>query len=212
MIFKRLLKLDEIAEALGDLEEEKVLKIIKKEIDAGSDPLKILEALQNGMDRVGSLYEKNEYFLSDLIFSAEIFENANKLIIPLLEKSQGLSLGKILIGTVKGDIHDIGKNIVGTLLKCAGFEVIDIGVDKPTKSFVDAVIKNKPDIVGLSGLLTISYDSMKEIIAEIRKLGDFKIIIGGGIIDKNWCDQVGADEYTTDAMDGVMKIKKMLDV
>ena len=212
MNFKRSLKLEEIANVLGELEEDKLLKLVQKGVDEGKDPVKILEALQEGMDQVGRMYEKNEYFLSDLIFSGEVFENASKIIMPLLEERQGQSLAKVLIGTVKGDVHDIGKNIVGTLLRCAGFEVIDIGVDQPTKSFIDAVNKHKPDIVGMSGLLTIAYDSMKETIAELKKVGDFKIIIGGGIIDKNWCDQVGADEYTTDAMDGVMKIKRLLDV
>ncbi|NHI92982.1 MAG: cobalamin-binding protein [Candidatus Lokiarchaeota archaeon] len=204
--------MEDISKALGELEEDKVLELVQKAIDEGKDPINILEALQKGMDIIGKLYEKNEYFLSDLIFSAEIFENANNKLLPLLEKSQGDRLGKIILGTVKGDVHDIGKNIVGALLRCAGFEVIDIGVDQPVKNFVAAVKKNNPDLVGLSGLLTIAFDSMKETISELRKLGDLKIIIGGGIIDQNWCKQVGADGFTTDAMDGIMKIKKLLDV
>ncbi|MHA1785053.1 MAG: cobalamin B12-binding domain-containing protein, partial [Candidatus Helarchaeota archaeon] len=201
-----------ISKNLGDLEEKKVLELIDDSINRGTDPIEILEALQKGMEIVGKRYEESEYFLSDLIFSAEIFENAGEKILPLIKKDQGNIIGKILLGTVKGDIHEIGKNIVGTLLKCAGFEVIDIGVDQPTKNFIDAAKKHEPDLIGLSGLLTIAFDSMKETIAELRKLGNFKIMIGGGIIDQNWCNQVGADDYTTDAMDGVMKIKKLLDV
>ena len=204
--------MEAISKNLGDLEEKKVLELIDDSINRGTDPIEILEALQKGMEIVGKRYEESEYFLSDLIFSAEIFENAGEKILPLIKKDQGNIIGKILLGTVKGDIHEIGKNIVGTLLKCAGFEVIDIGVDQPTKNFIDAAKKHKPDLIGLSGLLTIAFDSMKETIAELRKLGNFKIMIGGGIIDQNWCNQVGADDYTTDAMDGVMKIKKLLDV
>jgi len=204
--------MEELAKELGELEEDKVLELVDKYLNEGIEPVKILEALQNGMDVVGKRYENNEYFLSDLIFSAEVFENASNKIIPLLEDKDTVSLGKIVIGTVKGDIHDIGKNIVATLLKTAGFTVFDIGVDQPTSSFVDAVKKHQPDVVGLSGLLTIAFEPMKETITELRKLGDYKIIIGGGILDKNWCDQVGADDYTRDAMEGVMKIKKLLDV
>ena len=204
--------MEDLAKELGELEEEKVLALVDKYLKEGTDPVKILDVLQNGMEVVGKRYENNEYFLSDLIFSAEVFENASNKIIPHLKDKDLESLGKIVIGTVKGDIHDIGKNIVGTLLKIAGFEVIDIGVDQPTKNFVDAVKKHQPDLVGLSGLLTIAFEPMKETISELRKLGNYKIIIGGGILDQNWCDQVGADDYTRDAMEGVMKIKKLLDV
>jgi len=171
--------MEELAKELGELEEDKVLELVDKYLNEGIEPVKILEALQNGMDVVGKRYENNEYFLSDLIFSAEVFENASNKIIPLLEDKDTVSLGKIVIGTVKGDIHDIGKNIVATLLKTAGFTVFDIGVDQPTSSFVDAVKKHQPDVVGLSGLLTIAFEPMKETITELRKLGDYKIIIGG---------------------------------
>ncbi len=204
--------MEEITKELGELEEDKVLELIETYLSDEKDPIEILKALQAGMDIIGKRYENNEYFLSDLIFSAEIFENASAKILPNLKDKDAESLGKIILGTVKGDVHDIGKNIIGTLLKTAGFEVIDIGVDQSTQDFINAIKKHQPDLIGLSGLLTTTFEPMKETISEIKKLGHYKIMIGGGIIDKNWCNQVGADDYTTDAMDGLMKIKKLLDV
>jgi len=205
-------KMSELTKAAVELEEDQVLNLVKDRLAKNSDEgLQIVEELREAMNIIGKRFEEQEYFLSDLVFAAEIFENAIKIIRPYL-KTETQKLGKVLIGTVQGDIHDIGKSILGSLLECAGFEVIDLGVDQPIQNFIEAIKKENPDIIGLSTLLTIGFDSMKKTIEEIRKVTEKKIIIGGGVINQDWCDQVKADLWAKDAMDGVNKIRELLDV
>ncbi|MHA1144847.1 MAG: cobalamin B12-binding domain-containing protein [Candidatus Helarchaeota archaeon] len=204
--------MSELTKAAVELEEDQVLNLVKDRLAKNSDEgLQIVEELREAMNIIGKRFEEQEYFLSDLVFAAEIFENAIKIIRPYL-KTETQKLGKVLIGTVQGDIHDIGKSILGSLLECAGFEVIDLGVDQPIQNFIEAIKKENPDIIGLSTLLTIGFDSMKKTIEEIRKVTEKKIIIGGGVINQDWCDQVKADLWAKDAMDGVNKIRELLDV
>jgi len=151
-------KMSELTKAAVELEEDQVLNLVKDRLAKNSDEgLQIVEELREAMNIIGKRFEEQEYFLSDLVFAAEIFENAIKIIRPYL-KTETQKLGKVLIGTVQGDIHDIGKSILGSLLECAGFEVIDLGVDQPIQNFIEAIKKENPDIIGLSTLLTIGFD------------------------------------------------------
>jgi methylmalonyl-CoA mutase cobalamin-binding domain/chain len=201
---------------LADLEEDAVLEIVRKRIAAGDDLMQILEECNEGMQLVGKRYEQGEYYIAGLIMSGEIFREVVEMIQPLLVKNTDKkSSGCILVGTVSGDIHDIGKNMVGMLLTCYGFTVIDLGVDVPPAEFAAKAVEIKPDVVGLSGLITASFEMMKETVSVLRaeaaknKLS-FPILIGGGMIDDQVCQYVGADYWLKDAMAGVRLCQSLL--
>jgi methylmalonyl-CoA mutase cobalamin-binding domain/chain len=193
-----------------------VLKLVEERIHAGDDALKIIAECNEGMREVGLRYEKGEYFVAGLIMSGEIFREVVELVQPLLEQqAEGKLSGRVLVGTVSGDIHDIGKNMFGMLLACHGFEVIDLGVDVPPAVFATKAIEAKPDVVGLSGLITASFETMKETVTALRKEAgenglSFPIIIGGGMIDDQIRQYVGADYWMPDAMSGVRLCEKLL--
>ncbi len=201
---------------IADLEEEAVLTLVQERLAAGNDPLQIIDDCNAGMQVVGQRYENGEYFVSALIMSGEIFREVVELVQPLLEKrANGQSLGLVLIGTVSGDIHDIGKNILGMLLSCYGFTVIDMGVDVPPADFARKAIEVKPDIVGLSGLITASFEMMKETITVLREKAaenrvSFPVMIGGSMIDEQVCRYVGADYWAKDAMGGVRLCQELI--
>jgi len=201
--------MNEISEAITNLEEEKVLKLVKEKLDAGEEPIKVLEACRIGMTEIGK-GSGDTIFLTDLIMAGEIFNEAMELIMPKLVGSATESLGKVVIGTVEGDIHNIGKDIAINFLKAEGFEVIDLGVDVPAQKFVDAIKEHNPLVVGMSGLLTLSIEPMKkaiETIASANLREKVKVIIGGERTDQSVCDYVGADAWVNDAIDGVKIIK-----
>ncbi|MEM2454667.1 MAG: cobalamin-dependent protein [Candidatus Bathyarchaeia archaeon] len=203
---------EDLIEAFINLEEEKVLKIVGDLIREGKDPAEVLEACRRAAEIVGEKFENGEYFLSELVYAGEIFNSIMKIVLPLIKK-EIKPVGTILIGTVQGDIHDIGKNIFKAFAETAGFKVIDIGVDAPPEKFVEAVKIYNPDIVGMSGLLTIAYDSMKKTIEALREAGlrdKVKIIIGGGRVDENIKKYTGADEWADNAIIGVKKCRQML--
>src|SRR5512140_3367116 len=151
-----------LTDLVAALDEDAVLELVSKRIAAGDDPLQIIDACNAGMQLVGQKYETGEYFVSGLIMSGEIFREVVELVQPLMEKlSDRRSQGLVLLGTVSGDIHDIGKNMTGMLLSCYGFSVVDLGVDVPPGKFAEKAIEIKPDIVGLSGLITASFETMK---------------------------------------------------
>lgn len=201
---------------IADLEEEAVLALAQERLAAGDDPLQIIDDCNAGMQVVGQRYENGEYFVSALIMSGEIFREVVELAQPLLAKrANGQSLGLVLIGTVSGDIHDIGKNILGMLLSCHGFTVIDLGVDVPPAEFAQKAIETSPDIVGLSGLITASFDVMKETVTVLREKAasanvSFPILIGGSMIDEQVCRYVGADYWEKDAMGGVRLCQELM--
>jgi methanogenic corrinoid protein MtbC1 len=201
---------------LADLQEEAVLDLVNKRIDAGDDPLQIVEECNEGMRLVGKRYEKGEYFISGLIMSGEIFTEVVDRIQPLLEKrNTGKPAGKVLVGTVSGDIHDIGKNMFGMLLSCHGFDVIDLGVDVPPRIFSSEVIRIKPDIVGLSGLITASLAMMKDTVVEVHTTCQnhnlrIPVVIGGSMIDEQVSQAVGADYWAADAMEGVRLCQRLM--
>jgi methanogenic corrinoid protein MtbC1 len=207
---------DQLIDLLADLEEEAVLKLVRKRINAGNDPLQIIEDCNEGMRQVGQRYERGEFFVSGLIMSGEIFREVVELVQPLLQQqTKGHSSGTVLVGTVSGDIHDIGKNIAGMLLACYGFTVIDLGVDVPPAVFATRAIEIKPDVIGLSGLITASFDAMKTTVAALRARAQaqhcsFPIVIGGGMIDEQVCRYVGADYWVNNAMDGVRLCQRLL--
>jgi methanogenic corrinoid protein MtbC1 len=207
---------EQMIDLLADLDEEAVLKLAQKRISAGDDPLQIIEDCNEGMRQVGQRYESGEFFVSGLIMSGEIFREVVELVQPLLvQQNPAHSSGTVLVGTVSGDIHDIGKNITGMLLACYGFNVIDLGVDVPPATFAAKAIEIKPNVVGLSGLITASFDSMKATVTALRAEAQaqhcsFPIVIGGGMIDEQVCRYVGADYWVNNAMDGVRLCQRLL--
>ncbi len=207
---------EEMVRAIVELDESKALEIAKRRLEAGEDPLKILDDLRRAAEVIGEKYERGEYFVADLVMAGEIMKGISELVRPKL-KELGVSrkiVGKFVIGTVEGDIHDIGKNIVVTMAEAAGFEVIDLGVDVPPQKFVEAIKQHNPDIVGMSGLLTLAIDSMKKTVDAIKEAGlrdKVKIIIGGGRVDQHACEYVGADAWTNDASQGIRIMLKWME-
>ena len=201
---------------VADLKEDVALSLVKERITRGDDPLTITEDCQEGLRIVGKRYEQQEYYLAGLIMAGEIFRQVMELLQPIIEVSiTGDESGSILIGTVRGDIHDIGKNNISLLLTSYGFTVHDLGVDVPPVEFLHKATTIKPQVIGLSGLLTSAYDSMKETIDLIHTAGDdalasIPIIIGGNQLSEQVCQYVGADYWVTDAMEGVRICQEIL--
>lgn len=198
---------------LAELKEDEALSEIRRALEEGSDPLSLVEGLREGMSEVGRRFESKEYFLSELIMSAEIFKEAIALIEPHLKAGAGPAKGVVVIGTVKGDIHDIGKNIVATLLRCEGYEVHDLGVDVAPAAFVDKLAETGSGLLAMSGLLTLAFDSMKETVealagADLRD--KVKVIIGGGPVNEKVVEYSGADAFGTDAAQAVKLANKYL--
>ncbi len=199
--------MDELSRALRDLDEKKVYDIVEERINRGVAAVEIVKACNEGMVAVGEKFSACEYFISQLIFSAEILKNVMKRLDPLLQgNAGGPSAGTVVIGTVKGDIHDIGKNIVITLLRGAGFEVVDLGVDVPAERFIAALKETGARILGLSALLNFTYTEMKNVVERVVEAGlrdNVKIIIGGAPCNEQVRQFTGADYYAVDAVAGV---------
>jgi methanogenic corrinoid protein MtbC1 len=202
---------ENLVNALADLKEEAAIKIVKDRLNANDDPLKILEDARKGMEIVGKRFAASEYFIPDLIYSGEILKAVSEVVKPkLTQATESKKLGKIVFGTVAGDIHDIGKDIVVFMLDVNGFEVIDLGVDVPVQKFVDKIKETGAPVVGLSGFLTLAFDSMKETIETVKSAGlrdKVKIMIGGGHISEEVRGYTGADAYGKDAMAAVILAK-----
>jgi len=201
--------------AMADLEESVLVSEVNALKAQGVAPLEIIQNLQEGMNIVGKRYEEKEYYLSELIMSAEIFKEAAALIGGDLSGANAASHGTFVMGTIYGDIHDIGKNIVTTVMGCNGFNVIDLGVDVPTAEYIKAIQEHKPQVVGISCLLTTAFDGMKECIESIKAAGlrdQVKILIGGGPCDQTTADYVGADAYCKTAQDCVEYSKRLVNI
>jgi methanogenic corrinoid protein MtbC1 len=197
---------DQLATAMADLEEAMVLKLVQQRLGVGENPMAILTSCREGMVLVGKRFEAGEYWVSDLIMAGEIFKQVSGLLSPRLKADDIGKRGKVVIGTVKGDIHDIGKDIVVSLLKAANYEVRDLGVDVPPQKVVDAVKETGATVVGLSGLLTVAFDSMKETVAALAAAGlrpKVKVMIGGGSVLEEVQQYTGADAWGTDAQSAV---------
>jgi len=201
---------------VADLEEQQALMLVQQRLDGGDAPLLIVEDCQADLRLVGERYEQRQYFISALIMAGEIFREVMELVQPIIEtKLSGNESGQILLGTVRGDIHDIGKNNLTLLLRCYGFTVHDLGVDVPPSEFLAQALALNPEIIGLSGLLTLSYDSMRETVDLLRQsinghLLSTPIIIGGNQLNEQVCQYVGADYWVTDAMNGVRLCQRLL--
>ncbi|TRO47876.1 cobalamin-binding protein, partial [Candidatus Bathyarchaeota archaeon] len=175
-------------------------------MESGVDPVEILESCREGMSIVGERFESGDFFLSEMVMAAEIFNQIMEQIRPLLKRSIAESRGKIVIGTVEGDVHNIGKNIVVALLEAEGFDVVDLGVDVPPQKFVEAIREHEPDIVGMSSLLTVALESTKRTVDAIEEAGlrdRVKVIVGGGRIDTHAAEYIRPDASTDNAAQGV---------
>jgi 5-methyltetrahydrofolate--homocysteine methyltransferase len=199
----------QLVEAIAEMREEEAFALAKAMLDRGEDPIRVLELCREAMDIVGKRFEAQEYFLPELVLAGEMLENIGAIAKPLIQEKSGgeaKKLGRVLIGTVHGDLHDIGKNIVTFMLDINGFEVKDIGIDVPVATFVDEIRAFKPAVVGLSGFLTLAFDSMKETVEAIDAAGlrsGMKIMIGGGQVDEAVRTYTGADAYGSNAVAAV---------
>ena len=202
----------DLVNALADLKENEALEIVKDRLSAGEEPLKILDDARRAVEIVGERFANGRYFIPDLVYSGEILKAINDLVKPKLTKAVEVKRqGKVVIGTVAGDIHDIGKDIVVFMLDVNGFEVYDLGVDVPAQKFIEKIKESGASIVGLSGFLTLAYDSMKQTVQAIKDAGlrdKVKVMIGGGQISEEIKNYTGADAYGKDAMAGVSLAKK----
>jgi methanogenic corrinoid protein MtbC1 len=204
----------DLVTALADLKEQEALKIVEERLAAKEDPIKILDDTKKAMEIVGKRFAASEYFVPDLVYSGEILKEITELVKPKMTKAAGAKkLGKVVFGTVAGDIHDIGKDIVVFMLDVNGFEVYDLGIDVPVQKFVDKIKETGAPIVGLSGFLTLAFDSMKQTVDAIKAAGlrdKVKVMIGGGQITDEVRKYTGADAYGRDAMAGVTLAKKWI--
>lgn len=206
---------EDLYDAVVNLEEDNSYSLVKKMVEDKKDPDKIIEILKKAVDEIGERFSKKEYFLTELVMAGEIFQQSVKILEPLLKsKEQTKSSGTVVIGTVQGDVHDIGKNIFVTLLKAAGYEVHDLGVDIPPEKFLEKVKEVNADVVAYSGLLTVALESMKETTELLKSNGlrdKVKIIIGGLPVDELWMKEAGADAFTDNAFEGVKIVNQWLD-
>jgi len=203
-----------LVQALVDMKEAEALQRAKHLLAGGTEPLEILESCSRAMEIVGQRFEKGVYFLPHLMMAGEMLKEISAMIKPLVQEQKAeAKKGRVLIGTVEGDIHDIGKNIVVFLLEANGFEVRDIGINQKPAKFVEAIKEFQPKVVGMSGLLTLAFDSMKKTVEAIKEAGlreTVRIVIGGGVVTEKIKDYSGADAYAPDAMAGVRLCKEWI--
>jgi 5-methyltetrahydrofolate--homocysteine methyltransferase len=203
---------DKLVNLIADMEEEEALALAKELLDAGTPPLQILDDCRVAMETVGSRFEAGEYFIPELILAGEMLKSISAEVKPYFEGEQEVKKqGKVIVGTVHGDIHDIGKDIVVFMLDVNGFEVYDLGIDVPVQAFVDKITETGAPVVALSGFLTLSFDSMKETVEGIAAAGlreGVQIMVGGGAVDDKVCQYAGADAYGVDAMAAVSLAKQ----
>jgi methanogenic corrinoid protein MtbC1 len=204
-----------LAQAVGDLDEQTAVSLVEEKLACGETPLSILEELQAGMNVVGERFESGEYFLSELIYAADIFKRAGAPLQEGLKSAAQSTYGTLVLGTVKNDIHDFGKDVVSTVMSSNGIKVVDLGVNVEHQAFVDAIREHRPELVGMSCLLTTVFDDMRDAIKTIQDAGlrdQVTVLIGGGPVDQATCDYVGADVYCRTAQDGVVAAKRVLGV
>jgi 5-methyltetrahydrofolate--homocysteine methyltransferase len=209
--------LSEFKNQIIELNESRVIELLRKKLDNKEDPSAIMEEIKDAMREIGQRFENKQYFLPDLIMSGEILRQIFDLIGPTLKHSDlgEKSKGMVLLGTVQGDIHDIGKDIVKFMLESNGFKVLDLGVDVPPEKFVENIKEFKPQVLALSGFLTLAFDAMKITIQKLIESGlrdSIKIMIGGGTIDERIVGYVGADAYGESAVEAVKLAKKWIEV
>ena len=198
---------EDLIAALVDFRKEEVIEAVKSRAERGESPVQILAECRRGMTIVGERFQTGEYFLAELMLSGEIFKGAMAILEPYLAKTNpSKPLGKVVLATLKGDIHDLGKDIVAIMLKAQGFEVHNLGVDVSPNIVIDKVKETTPDFVGFSALITTAFDSMKQTAIMLQEAGlreQFKLMVGGGVTTPAVKEYVGADFQTTDATEGV---------
>ncbi|MEW9124467.1 MAG: cobalamin-dependent protein [Thermotaleaceae bacterium] len=204
-----MMDLNVLTQAVGDLEEDVVLDMLNTFVATSpseEEAQKVVNACQQGMALVGDLFDKGEYFVGDLIFAGELLTSAIDVLKPVIGSGSAAKVGTIVLGTVEGDLHDIGKNIFKSMSEAAGFEVYDIGIDQSASAFVEKVKEVKPQVVGMSGVLTLALDAMKVTVDALKDAGlrdNLKVVIGGNPVTEEACKQIGADAFTTNAAEGV---------
>lgn len=204
-----MMDLNVLTQAVGDLEEDVVLEMLNAFVATSpseEEAQKVVNACQQGMALVGDLFDKGEYFVGDLIFAGELLTSAIDVLKPVIGSGSAAKVGTIVLGTVEGDLHDIGKNIFKSMSEAAGFEVYDIGIDQSASAFVEKVKEVKPQVVGMSGVLTLALDAMKVTVDALKDAGlrdNLKVVIGGNPVTEEACKQIGADAFTTNAAEGV---------
>jgi len=198
-----------LVDAMAKMREHEALDLAEKMLNDGEDPMKVLDLCREAVEIVGKQFEEGKYFLPELVLAGEMLKKISKMAEPFMKQEvekRTKRLGRVLIGTVQGDIHDIGKDIVTFLLDVNGFEVHDLGVDVPPQRFVEAIKDVQPEVVGMSALLTLAFESLKSTVDAIREAGlrdQVKIMIGGGAVDDEVREYSGADAYGEDAMAAV---------
>jgi methanogenic corrinoid protein MtbC1 len=203
----------QLAQQVAEMQEEEAVKLAREMLDSGYDPVKLLSHCREAMEIVGKRYEQGEYFLPELMLAGEMLKTIGDMAKPLIKQdaSAAKAAGTVIIGTVQGDLHDIGKNIVTFMLEINGFQVIDLGIDVPIADFVTSIKEHKPQVVGLSGFLTLAFDAMKKTVEAIKAAGlrdNIKIMIGGGQVDDTVKTYTGADAFGLNAMDAVSLCKQ----
>lgn len=203
-----------IISAVEAIDEKRAMALVAAEIESGQDKKKIASQLNYALQRVAIRYEEGEYYIADLIMAGELVSNLLRMMgMDSTQLSEGNQLGKIVVGTVFDDIHDVGKNIFISMLRAEGFDVIDMGTDVSTERFIEVIRKEKPAILGISGILTSVVENIKEVIDEITAQGlrdDLKIILGGALAGTDYAKYVGADGFSSDAIEGVSICKQWL--
>lgn len=209
--------MQDLVNAVVEMKENDALALTRKYLDAGTPPMQIVDAYKEALRLIGKRFEEGVYFVPELVLAGEMMNAASSLIKPFLSAEEGKGsnkVGKLLLGTVEGDIHDIGKGMAHMLMDINGFEVRDLGVDVSARRFTDEAKEFQPHIIGLSGLLTLSYQSMKQVVDALKEAGmreKVKVIIGGGQMDERACEYVGADAWVTDAVTGVKYALKWME-
>ncbi|MGD8386677.1 MAG: corrinoid protein [Desulfobacteraceae bacterium] len=204
--------LEEIYQAVVDGNVEGTADGVKKALGSNSNADDVLnQALVPAMDLVGEKFGEGEYFIPQVLWSAKAMQAGMDLLRPHFSEDRRTDKGRIVIGTAKGDIHDIGKNLVGMMLEGAGFQIVDLGVDVDPKQFVDTAEDQDGRVVAISALLTTTMPTMESVVSLIRERGlDIKVLIGGAPVDQAFCDEIGADAYGTDAVDAVRKVRELM--
>lgn len=198
-----------LTDAVGELNEDKMLEVLNQFVVSNpseEEAQEVVNACQLGMVKVGDLFESGEYFVGDLIFAGELLTQSIEILKPVIGKKNIAKAGKIVLGTVEGDLHDIGKNIFKSMAEAAGFEVYDLGINQKSTAFIEKVKEVQPDVVGMSAVLTLALKSMKNTVDELNEAGlreNIKIIIGGNPVTEEACKYIGADAFTTNAAEGV---------
>ena len=206
---------EKLAQAVIDGEPEDAVELAQQALDAGLDPLECInQGLTKGIDRVGALFAEGEYYLPDLIIGGEAMKGALTVLEPALAANQEREItGRVVLGTVQGDLHEIGKTLVGTMLTANGFEVTDIGIDKPASEFIAAIKESNATLIGASALLTTTILEQQKIIEALAEAGlrdKVKVMVGGAPVTQAWADRIGADGYAEDAIAAVAVAKKLV--